>query len=97
MKGLRGMLADAYATWLSPLTNCCAPLSICPDKKPRQTRAHVTAFCWDDAESSRTSSSAAGGIEGNEEKVRIAPGAVLREKAISLRRVTATATNIGSQ
>ncbi|KAL0933197.1 uncharacterized protein CTRU02_212160 [Colletotrichum truncatum] len=36
MKGLSGILADAYATWLSPLTHCCAPLSNRLDEKQRQ-------------------------------------------------------------
>ncbi|OBR09074.1 hypothetical protein CH63R_07839 [Colletotrichum higginsianum IMI 349063] len=41
MKGLSGMLADAYVTWLSPLTNCCAPLSTRPNEKPRQNNIDI--------------------------------------------------------
>uniref|UniRef100_L2FXZ8 Acid phosphatase-like protein n=1 Tax=Colletotrichum fructicola (strain Nara gc5) TaxID=1213859 RepID=L2FXZ8_COLFN len=42
MKGLSGMLADVYTTWLSPLTHCCTPLSTCPDEKPRQNTFDIS-------------------------------------------------------
>ncbi|KAK1533122.1 uncharacterized protein CCOS01_05105 [Colletotrichum costaricense] len=42
MKGLSGILADAYATWLSPLTNCCAPFSDSVEEKPRQNTFDIS-------------------------------------------------------
>ncbi|KAF6841530.1 hypothetical protein CMUS01_03563 [Colletotrichum musicola] len=42
MKGLSGMLADAYATWLSPLTHCCTSLSYCLDEKPHKNTFDVS-------------------------------------------------------
>ncbi|OHE90372.1 hypothetical protein CORC01_14335 [Colletotrichum orchidophilum] len=42
MKGLSGMLADAYATWLSPLIDCCAPFSDSVENKPRQNTFDIS-------------------------------------------------------
>lgn len=41
-----GIFAEAYASWLSSVAQCCAPLASCLDQKPRRSKSSFTTISW---------------------------------------------------